>query len=140
MSDIKQEQKQKQATTTPKPADQPRRTQAWKANARGLGKGDDAPGVSNYTAMQAFEWHTEGGGKHWNWLKEKAPEFGEMGITAVWIPPPYKCDTKDSTGYSPYDLWDLGEFDQKGSVETKYGTKQQLLEAIKALKENGKSR
>lgn len=121
----------------PKPADQPKRTQAWRANARGLGKGDDAPGVSNYTLCQAFEWHTEGGGKHWNWLKEKAPEFAEMGITAVWIPPPYKCDTKDSTGYSPYDLWDLGEFDQKGSVATKYGTKQELLDAIKALKENG---
>jgi alpha-amylase len=33
-----------------------------------------------------------------------------------------------------YDLFDLGEFDQKGSIATKYGDKAQLLEAIDALK------
>src|SRR5690606_32148948 len=33
-------------------------------------------------------------------------------------------------------LFDLGEFDQKGSVATKYGDKTQLLAAIAALREN----
>ena len=33
---------------------------------------------------------------------------------------------------SVYDLWDLGEFDQKGTVRTKYGTKDELLGAIQA--------
>ena len=37
----------------------------------------------------------------------------------------------------PYDLYDLGEFDQKGSVRTKYGTRQEYLEAIDAVHENG---
>ncbi|MCL2344159.1 MAG: alpha-amylase, partial [Firmicutes bacterium] len=32
-----------------------------------------------------------------------------------------------------YDLYDLGEFDQKGAVPTKYGSKDELLAAIKAL-------
>jgi hypothetical protein len=41
-----------------------------------------------------------------------------------------------SVGYDSYDLFDLGEFDQKGSVATKYGDKAQLLEAIDALKSN----
>lgn len=36
-----------------------------------------------------------------------------------------------------YDLWDLGEFDQKGSVGTKWGTKEDLLRAIKVAKEKG---
>jgi alpha-amylase len=35
-------------------------------------------------------------------------------------------------GYGTYDLFDLGEFDQKGTVRTKYGTKQEYLEAIEA--------
>lgn len=39
-------------------------------------------------------------------------------------------------GYGIYDLWDLGEFDQKGTVRTKYGTKKELLEAIDELHKN----
>jgi hypothetical protein len=31
--------------------------------------------------------------------------------------------------YDAYDLWDLGEFNQKGSVETRWGTKDELLRA-----------
>ena len=39
-------------------------------------------------------------------------------------------------GYGTYDLFDLGEFDQKNTVRTKYGTKQELQDAIKALHEH----
>lgn len=42
-----------------------------------------------------------------------------------------------SVGYDPYDLFDLGEFDQKGTVPTKYGTKEQYLDATKTLKRKG---
>ena len=35
-------------------------------------------------------------------------------------------------GYGVYDLYDLGEFDQKGTVRTKYGTKTKYLKAIAA--------
>ena len=40
-------------------------------------------------------------------------------------------------GYGTYDLFDLGEFDQKGTVRTKYGTKQEYLEAVQACHEVG---
>ena len=40
-------------------------------------------------------------------------------------------------GYGVYDLYDLGEFDQKGTVPTKYGTKDEYLAAIKALQSAG---
>ncbi len=40
-------------------------------------------------------------------------------------------------GYGTYDLWDLGEFDQKGTVRTKYGTKKELESAIAALHDEG---
>jgi hypothetical protein len=36
-----------------------------------------------------------------------------------------------------YDIWDLGEFDQKGGQRTKWGTKEDLLQAIKVAKEKG---
>ncbi|TYL31258.1 alpha-amylase, partial [Streptococcus pyogenes] len=38
-------------------------------------------------------------------------------------------------GYGVYDLFDLGEFDQNGTVITKYGSKQEYLDLITALKE-----
>ena len=31
-----------------------------------------------------------------------------------------------------YDLYDLGEFDQKGSIPTKYGTKDEYIRAVQA--------
>ena len=40
-------------------------------------------------------------------------------------------------GYGVYDTYDLGEFEQKGSVPTKYGTKKEYLAAIRALKKAG---
>jgi alpha-amylase len=36
-----------------------------------------------------------------------------------------------------YDIWDLGEFDQKGAQRTKWGTKDELLSAIKTATEKG---
>ncbi|RHW38083.1 alpha-amylase [Neobacillus notoginsengisoli] len=91
----------------------------------------------NLTMMQFFEWHLPADGNHWERLREMAPELKEIGIDSVWVPPVTKAITREDTGYAPYDLYDLGEFDQKGSIETKYGTKDQLLEAISACHENG---
>ncbi|WP_068776636.1 alpha-amylase [Paenibacillus sp. FJAT-26967] len=91
----------------------------------------------NHTMMQFFEWHVEADGSHWNRLKEMAPELKRLKIDSVWIPPVTKGQSDQDTGYGVYDLYDLGEFDQKGTVRTKYGTKQELLDAIAACQENG---
>ncbi len=91
----------------------------------------------NHTMMQFFEWHIEGNGQHWNRLKELVPELKMRGIDSVWIPPATKAQSVDDPGYGVYDLYDLGEFDQKGSVRTKYGTKAELLAAIAACQEQG---
>ena len=40
-------------------------------------------------------------------------------------------------GYDVYDIYDLGEFDQQGTVRTRYGTKEEYLTCIKTLQENG---
>ena len=44
---------------------------------------------------------------------------------------------KDDTGYDVYDLYDLGEFNQKGSVRTKYGTKKEYIDAVEELHRKG---
>lgn len=87
--------------------------------------------------MQFFEWHISADGSHWNRLKETAPQLKQAGIDSVWIPPVTKGQSAEDTGYGVYDLYDLGEFDQKGTVPTKYGTKQELIDAIQACKDNG---
>ncbi|QGQ94776.1 alpha-amylase [Paenibacillus psychroresistens] len=91
----------------------------------------------NHTMMQFFEWHVESDGNHWNRLRELAPELKKRGVDAIWIPPVTKAQSAQDTGYGVYDHYDLGEFDQKGTIRTKYGTKQQLQEAIQACQDNG---
>ncbi len=91
----------------------------------------------NGIMMQYFEWYLPNDGNLWNRLKEDASHLREIGVSAVWIPPCYKGTGADDPGYGAYDLYDLGEFDQKGTVPTKYGTKQELLDCISALHDNG---
>lgn len=91
--------------------------------------------MMNGTMIQYFHWYSDGNGTLWDQVKENAPHLAELGITSVWLPPAYKgAGGGYSVGYDPYDLFDLGEFDQKGTVPTKYGTKEKYLEAIQALK------
>jgi alpha-amylase len=91
----------------------------------------------NHTMMQFFEWYVESDGTHWNRLKKLAPELKKRGIDSVWIPPVTKGQSPEDTGYGVYDVYDLGEFDQKGAIRTKYGTKQELLDAIAACHKHG---
>ncbi|MER2174011.1 MAG: alpha-amylase [Carnobacterium sp.] len=87
----------------------------------------------NGLMMQYFEWYVENDGKHWKRLKEDAKHLSEIGVTSVWIPPCFKGTGEKDNGYGIYDLYDLGEFDQKGTVRTKYGTKEELIAAIEEL-------
>ncbi|MDP4096245.1 alpha-amylase [Paenibacillus sp. P96] len=91
----------------------------------------------NHTMMQFFEWHVKADGKHWQRLMERVPELKRKGIDALWIPPVTKGQSPDDTGYGVYDLYDLGEFNQKGAVRTKYGTKDELLGAMAACVKHG---
>ena len=93
--------------------------------------------MKNGVLMQYFEWNMPNNGRLWRELAEDAPHLAEIGVTAVWIPPAYKADEQADEGYATYDLWDFGEFDQKGTVRTKYGTCAALRKAIKALHDNG---
>ena len=83
-------------------------------------------------------WHDNlsGDGTFWTQVRDSAQVLKDCGLTAVWLPPAYKGQAGAyDVGYGVYDLYDLGEFDQKGSVRTKYGTRAQYLEAVQALQD-----
>ena len=91
----------------------------------------------NETMMQYFEWYYPCDGSLWNKVKENAKELSDIGITSLWLPPACKAaDGIFDVGYGSYDLYDLGEFDQKGTVKTKYGTKDEYLKAIEEAHKN----
>ena len=87
----------------------------------------------NKTMMQYFEWYLPNDGFWWKRCAAKAANLADLGITDVWLPPAYKGTTQEDVGYGVYDMYDLGEFDQKGTIRTKYGTKEEYLEAIRAF-------
>ena len=90
--------------------------------------------MQNGTMMQCFHWYYPNDGSLWKKVKEEAPRLASIGINALWLPPAYKGTAgENSIGYDVYDLYDLGEFDAKGSVRTKYGTRQEYIDAIEAL-------
>lgn len=90
--------------------------------------------MPNETLMQAFDWEVTASPSLWTVYSNMAEELSEAGVTALWIPPAYKCSSGiNSVGYDPYDFYDLGEFNQKGTVRTKYGTMEELKKAVKDL-------
>lgn len=94
--------------------------------------------MSNKTILQYFEWYIDNDGKHWVKTVRDAAHLKALGFTDVWLPPAYKGFAgANDVGYGVYDLYDLGEFDQKGTVPTKYGTKDEYLAAIDALHAQG---
>lgn len=94
--------------------------------------------MDNKTILQAFEWNLIADRQYWNYIASQAQQWKAMGFHSVWLPPAYKGNEGvQDVGYGVYDLYDLGEFDQKGSIETKYGSKDQYLQAIQALHDAG---
>lgn len=94
--------------------------------------------MRNETIFQFFHWYYSTEGNLWIHAKEQAARLASLGVTQVWLPPAYKSARgADEPGYAVYDLYDLGEFDQKGTVRTRYGTKQEYIDCIKAFHDNG---
>lgn len=93
--------------------------------------------MDNYIIMQYFEWFLPADQKHWDRLKKDAGNLAALGVSGVWLPPCSKGTSSNDVGYGVYDLYDLGEFDQKGTVATKYGDKASLKAAVDVLHKAG---
>ncbi len=102
----------------------------------------------NPVILQAFDWYFPDPGTKkeipesnlWKYISQKgANQFRNDYFTHVWLPPVSKAFSSDNTynvGYALYDRYDLGEFDQMGRIRTKYGTKNELLDAVKVMHKN----
>ena len=90
------------------------------------------------TMIQYFHWYLPNDGNLWKQIKEDATHLKDLGFSTVWFPPAFKGSSGGyGVGYGIYDLYDLGEFNQKGSVRTKYGTRQEYIDAVDAVHASG---
>ncbi len=88
--------------------------------------------------MQAFFWDVPQGGNWWKFIENEVDDWANVGVDRVWIPQFAKSGSGGySMGYDVADYFDLGEYDQYGSVETRFGSKEELLSLIKAIHDNG---
>lgn len=92
--------------------------------------------TENRLLLQGFEWHTtssppastetHSSSSHYARLTRLLPSLAKLGVTDLWLPPGCKGNNPQGNGYDVYDLWDLGEFDQKGARSTKWGSREEL--------------
>jgi len=97
--------------------------------------------------MQGFYWDVTPGGVWYDTLAHRAEALGRAGFTGIWLPPPSKGGGGGfDVGYTPYDYYDLGEFDSwpgdvspgdGSAIPTRYGTRTQLENAIGSLQDAG---
>jgi alpha-amylase len=104
--------------------------------------------AQNDAMMQAFYWNVpvdvaNKNGTWWTNLNSKANELKNAGITALWIPAPSKGNWGiEDMGYGIYDHYDLGNYFQKGTTETRFGSKTELTTMLSTMHStaNGKPR
>jgi len=88
--------------------------------------------------MQAFYWDVTDGGVWWNTIDGKLADWRQLGIDAIWLPPVQKSQSGPfSMGYDPFDYFDFGEFNQHGTVETRFGSRTELETLISTAHANG---
>ncbi len=108
-----------------------------------ISQGNPLPdyGSGSGVMMQGFYWDVPQG----NWYRTMASRAGQLrnmrdgeGIDRIWFPPPSKGQSgAHSMGYDPYDYYDLGQYSQMGTTRTRFGTQEQLKQAVQAFREQG---
>ena len=67
----------------------------------------------------------------WADLTAKMPEIAEAGYDSLWLPNPAKGNSGAySYGYDAFDPFDLGNTNQQGTVATRWGTQDQLIQMV----------
>ncbi len=90
------------------------------------------------TYFQGFYWNSNPGGIWWDSLSKISTKLKSAGFSAIYIPPPSKgAGGGFSMGYDIYDHYDFGEFYQKGSTETRFGSRSELEQMISKFKQLG---
>jgi alpha-amylase len=95
--------------------------------------------IGEKVMLQSYFWEVPDTGEWWTLIQEEMDLLASSGFDSLWLPPMVKTKTGNVArcGYEPYDYYDLGEFNQKGSVETRYGSRQELEDLINIAHQNG---
>jgi alpha-amylase len=97
----------------------------------------------NDVIMQGFHFYvpvdaTNHNGFWWDNLAGKSQDIKDAGFTAIWTPPPSKAlDGITDVGYSIFSHFDLGNYNIRGTVETRYGSRAELENMIAAMHARG---
>ena len=98
------------------------------------------PARAQDVVFQEFYWDTmpPPGQSWWAHVESQLPALADAGVRAVWVPAPTKggAGTYDM-GYGPYDPYDLGDKDQRGTVATRFGTKDEFLRFVAEAHRHG---
>ena len=74
----------------------------------------------------------------WAEIEARLPEIAAAGYGAIWLPPPTKgTEGLRDVGFALYDRFDLGDQHQRGTIATRYGTKDDLLRLTQAAERFG---
>jgi len=91
--------------------------------------------------FQGFYWDVPEGGTWYETLEEAAYGLSDIygySVDYIWFPPSSKgMSGAASMGYDPYDYYDLGQYDQKNTTETRFGSYDELKSAIDAYHSYG---
>lgn len=102
--------------------------------ALGLVMATDAFG---WRVFQAFYWDVPSG--WYNTVKSKVVELKNRYIEVFYLPPPSKgMNGGYSMGYDPYDYYDVGQYYQKGTTATRFGTQSELKSLISKIRYYGR--
>ena len=75
------------------------------------------------------------------WYKNLATQAQTGALdrfTMIWMPPPKKGNSGiQSVGYDPFDYYDLGTYNEKGTVKTRYGGETELKSCVDTLRGRG---
>ncbi len=98
--------------------------------------------AQNDVMMQAFYWDvpvdaTNLNGTWWDNLKNKSTTLKNAGITGIWVPSAAKGNFGIwDMGYGIFDLYDMGNYNQKGTTETRFGSRTELEQMISTMHTN----
>ncbi len=95
--------------------------------------------AQNDAMLQGFYWDVpvddvNNDGSWWDTLAEQADLFKAKGFTAIWVPMPCKGNAGIwDMGYGVFDHYDLGNYFQKGTRETRMGSREELENMINVM-------
>lgn len=90
--------------------------------------------------LQGFYWDAEPMPypSWWMRLAWECQAISQAGFTAIWVPPVLKGSSGGySRGYDTFDDYDLGSKDQRGTLSTRWGTRDELQRMVAQCRANG---